>query len=108
MTAREIPVAEGRFRARLATLPQEELLDQLARACAEHPETANRAEAILAERSPLPDWARDGVLLNVDLLTGVVACLGYKDDAAAAVCKTWKGAWDDTREGRRAALRVEA
>ena len=56
-----------RFRARLADLDHTALLAYAAELSAAHRHTA---DAILAKHKPLPDWARDQVMLSTDLLDG--------------------------------------
>ena len=105
----------GRFHSRLASFDRAALLSYVAElsAALEHDallsyaaalsEGANRhvADALLAKCSPLPERARDEVLLSTDLLPHVLAALDVKDGAAAAVCHAWKGAWVATSDCRR-------
>ena len=65
------------------------------------------ADKRLAVRAPLPDWARNGVLLSPDLLPRVFATLGLEDCAAALACKAWSREWKDLI-ARRRILRDEA
>ena len=108
----------GRFRERLAGFDHAALLSYVAELSAalcalEHEallsyaaalsEGANRhaADALLAKCSPLPERARDEVLLSTDLLPHVLATLDLEDGAAASVCHAWKAAWVATSDCRR-------
>ena len=82
-----------RFAARLAALPPEEILEIAARGCHESAAIRRDVDAELAVRTPVPDWARSGVLLSPDLMPQIFESLEVEDHAAAAVCKAWGAEW---------------
>ena len=92
----------SRLSARLARLPHDVLAKVAAQLCEEEPATARRsADAILAERDPLPASAVSGVLLSPDLIRYFFAFLEQRDCAAACVCHLWRRSWDSTDDVRR-------
>ena len=93
-----------RFLARLTNLDHTALLAYAADLSAAHRHTADK---FLVNHSPLPDWARDDVLLSTDLLPKVFASLKLEDGAAASVCHAWKEAWVATNDGRRGLRPIE-
>ena len=52
------------------------------------------ADASLALHAPLPQWARDGVLLSADLLPTLFGSVNPGDWQAAAACSAWRAAWN--------------
>ena len=65
----------SRFAVRLAKLPHDVLAELAAKLCADGgAAAAAQAEAVLAERDPVPPWAVEGVLLSNDLVPHVLAC----------------------------------
>ena len=69
------PQFSSRFAARLAKLPHDVLAELAAKLCADGgAAAAAQAEAVLAERDPVPPWAVEGVLLSNDLVPHVLAC----------------------------------
>ena len=74
--AREPSVAPLRRRQRE---PREELLELAASGCAADAQIARRADALIAQRKPLPSWCVDEVLLSPDLLPHVVEWLRWWD-----------------------------
>ena len=91
----------SRIAARLADLSHAQLVEIAAAGCEASAEVKNRADALLAAHKPLAQWAVEGVLLDPDLLTVVLAPLQLEDGAAAAVCSRWAEGWKATSEGRR-------
>ena len=85
-------------RSRLAKLSYTQLLDIAADACESSPELKNKADALIAEISPLPSWCVD-ILLSPDLLPQLFSSLGLSEHAAAGVCTTWSHAY--SRQLRR-------
>ena len=82
-----------RFSARLAARSHAELLEFAARGCHESADIRRDADAELAIRTPVPDWAVNQVLLSPDLVPHIFASLELEDHAAAAVCKAWRVGW---------------
>ena len=88
--------APSRLALRLGALSRDELLELAADALDELPEPHRlhrRADALIAQRKPLPSWCVDKVLLSPDLLPHVVESLSLGDVAASTACKAWAGAW---------------
>ena len=86
----------SRLAVRLDVLTREELLQLAADALDELPKShhlRHRADALVAERKPLPAWCVDGVLLSPDLLPHLFESLSLRDCAAAAACSGWAAAW---------------
>ena len=79
-------------RSRLAKLSYTQLLDIAVDACESSPELKNKADALIAEISPLPSWCVD-ILLSPDLLPQLFSSLGLSEHAAAGVCTTWSRAY---------------
>ena len=79
--------------ARLAHLPQPELVELLATLALDSAEVQRAADAALSRSVPLPTWALERVLLDEDLLPHVMEKVGVTD-AVAPVCT----AWQDVRE----------
>jgi len=80
------------LRARLAQLTPEELVELLASACEISPSLQRRADALLAEVAPLPEWCVD-LLTQPDLLPDFFASFALSDCAVAAVCRAWSTTW---------------
>ena len=78
--------------SRLAKLSYAQLLDIAVDACESSPERKNKADALIAEVSPLPSWCVD-VLLSPDLLPQLFSSLRLSEHAAAGVCTTWSRAY---------------
>ena len=65
----------SRLAARFAQLPHDALAELAAQLCADGgAAAAAQAEAVLAERDPVPPWTVEGVLLSNDLVPHVLAC----------------------------------
>ena len=62
------PLQIGRYGARLAALPPDALLALALKGCEESAAVRTAADASLAQHAPLPQWARDEVLLSPDLM----------------------------------------
>ena len=78
---------------RLDALTREELIELAASGCAADAQIALRADALIAQRKPLPSWCVDGVLLSADLLPHLFNSLSLRDCAVAAACSMWAAEW---------------
>ena len=87
-------------RSRLAKLSYTQLLDIAVDACEISYELKNKADALIAEISPLPLWCVD-ILLSPDLLPQLFSSLGLGRRAAAGVCSTWSRAYSRQLRIRR-------
>ena len=87
-------LADARLGVRLEalSLSRDELIRLLL-----HSYTREQLHLKVASMSRLPDWARDGVLLDDDLLPHVLADVPYPA-AAAAVCSSWRRVWGGEQE----------
>ena len=96
--------AAARLPARLACLPHEALVALAASMYGESlvaADTIRITETCLASHLPMPQWARDNILLSDDILPQIFAHVELEDGAAAAVCTAWRNAWVATEEQRR-------
>ena len=81
-------------RLEISGLSHEDALRLLSESCAASSAAKAIVDAHLSASEPTPEWAREAILLNVDLLPHVLAHCAFTDVAARAVCKTWQRAWD--------------
>ena len=81
-----------RFEVRLQSLSHAALVRLAAEGMRGCRQTRSMGDAMLAEESPLPDWASD-VLTSADLLGPVLASLSLRDSPSARVCTAWRDAW---------------
>lgn len=82
----------ARDAARLALLPYDVLLE-LASTALSNPEFRRTANALMAQHTPLPEWAVSDVLLSPDLAMHLLSTVEVRDHAVAAVCSVWCAAW---------------
>ena len=82
----------SRLKVRLSSLSHDELLELATKGCAADMELRNRADALIAQRTPLPGWCVD-VMLSPDLLSNVLEHTTLGDKAAATVSHVWAEAW---------------
>ena len=95
-------MAELRLGVRLASLPRDVLIELCTTTCTAGVESSQRAaEIALAKYCLVPAWAVEEVLLSADILPHVMVSMTFREDAAAAVCKTWRAAWLATSSNRR-------
>jgi len=97
-------VQSSRLTHRLGVLSHSELLELAAGALDALPQThrlRSRADALVAQRKPLPSRCVDGVLLSPDLLPHLVESLSLRDCTAAAACSMWAGEWAEMLRRRR-------
>jgi len=76
----------------LKALSREALLELAAAGCAADTAVCRRAEALLTQQHPLPDWCVQ-VMLSPDLLPQIFAGLSLSDAAAGATCSSWATQW---------------
>jgi len=81
-----------RYEVRLQSLSHAALVRLAAEGMRGCRQTRSMGDAMLAEESPLPDWASD-VLTSADLLGPVLASLSLRDSPSARVCTAWRDAW---------------
>ena len=84
--------AASRLKVRLGSLTHGELLELASEGCAYDLQLRVRADALIAQRTPLPNWCVD-VMQSPDLLLDVLMHVTLGDKAAASVCRVWAEAW---------------
>ena len=78
-------MASSRVQARLRGLSADELAELCAQIMHEQPlASARTVEALLAKRTPLPQWAVTDVLTSEDLMPNIFALLSFDDLAKKA------------------------
>lgn len=92
-------------RVRLDSLTRLELLELADLGCASAQIVRNRADALIAQRHPLPAWCAE-ILLSVDVLEKILHSLASDTVQVAAVCSAWRTAWLAQLRRRRHVRRV--
>ena len=101
MSSRASDLVRSRMAARLAaSLSIEELADLAAAHCCSTTQARNDIDAVLAARTPVPEWVVSDVLTHEDRAAQILALCHYQT-APPCVCKAWRTAWKDTADQRR-------
>ena len=80
--------------------PHKALVAIIAKRCVDDDEMAQKADELLADVCPVPEWAVSGVLVAPDLLPSLLDSLPLKGHLAS-VCSAWRDGWLQVARQRR-------